>query len=65
MLLPLVGFSDQPEHDWNYLLGAMHLLPMDHALAFAIRAMAAILGAASLAFAVWLLRMMSGGQKTF
>ena len=59
MLLPLVGFSDQPEHDWNYLLGVMHMLPMDHALAFLIRAIATILGAASLTFAVWLLRAMS------
>jgi hypothetical protein len=59
MLLPLVGFSDQPEHDWNYLLGAMHLLPADHALAFLIRLIAALIGAASLTFALWLLRAMS------
>jgi hypothetical protein len=63
MLLPLVGFSDQPEHDWNYLLGAMHVLPLDHALAFLIRAIATILGAASLAFAVWLLRAMSKARS--
>ena len=59
MMLPLVGFSDQPEHDWNYLLGATRMLPLDHALAFLIRAIAAILGAASLTFALWLLRAMA------
>ena len=58
MLLPLVGFSDQPEHDWNYLLGAMHMLPADHALAFLIRVAATLLGVASITFAVWLLRQM-------
>lgn len=56
--LPLVGFSDQPEHDWGYLLGAMHLLPADHFLAFLIRVAATLIGAASLWFAVWLLRIM-------
>lgn len=62
MLLPLVGFSDQPEHDWNYLLGTLHMLPLDHALAFLIRAIATLLGAASLAFAVWLLREIRRGR---
>ncbi len=62
MNLPLVGFSDQPEHDWNYLLGTMHMLPMDHFLAFLIRVVATLMGAASLAFAVWLLRVMSRGR---
>ena len=60
MDLPLVGFTSDPEHDWNYLLGAMHLLPADHALAFLIRVAAFAIGAASLAFAVWLLRVMCG-----
>ncbi|MBV9071284.1 MAG: hypothetical protein JO231_21395, partial [Acidobacteria bacterium] len=54
MDLPLVGFSSDPEHDWHYLLGAMHMLPADHFLAFLIRAAAFIIGTASFAFAVWL-----------
>jgi hypothetical protein len=62
MELPLVGFSDQPEHDWNYLLGAMHMLPADHFFAFLIRVVATLIGAASLTFAVWLLRAMSRGR---
>jgi len=59
MDLPLVGFTSDPEHDWNYLLGTMHLLAADHALAFLIRVVAFVIGAASLAFAIWLLRAMS------
>lgn len=59
MELPLVGFSDDPEHDWNYLLGTLHMLPLDHALAFLIRVFATVAGAASFAFAVWLLKRMA------
>jgi hypothetical protein len=59
MDLPLVGFSSDPEHDWNYLLGATHMLPLDTTFAFLIRAGATVIGAASLAFAVWLLAQMS------
>jgi hypothetical protein len=58
MELPLVGFSDDPEHDWHYLLGAMHMLPLDTTFAFLIRVVAFAAGAASLAFAVWLLNAM-------
>jgi hypothetical protein len=39
--------------------GVQVLVPMDHALAFLIRVIAALIGAASLAFAVWLLREMA------
>jgi hypothetical protein len=59
MDLPLVGFSDDPEHDWHYLLGALHMLPLDTTLAFLIRVLGAIIGAVSLAFAVWLLAKMA------
>jgi len=54
----LVGFSSDPEHDWHYLLGTMHMLPLDTLLAFLIRVAAFAIGAASLAFAVWLLNEM-------
>lgn len=64
MDLPLVGFSDHPEHDWNYLLGTMHLLPADHVLAFLIRVVATAIGAASLTFAVWLLRIMVQSRRS-
>jgi len=58
MELPLVGFSSDPEHDWHYLLGAMHMLPADHFFAFLIRFAAFVIGAASITFAVWLLTLM-------
>jgi hypothetical protein len=58
MDLPLVGFSSDPEHDWHYILGALHMLPLDHFFAFLLRVGALGIGAASLAFAVWLLRRM-------
>ena len=55
MDLPLVGFSDDPEHDWHYLLGAVHMLPLDHLFAFLIRVVAFGAGTASFAFALLLL----------
>jgi hypothetical protein len=58
MDLALVGFSSDPEHDWHYLLGAMHMLPADHFFAFLIRVAAFGIGAASITFAVWLLKLM-------
>jgi hypothetical protein len=58
MDLPLVGFTSDPEHDWHYLLGAMHMLPADHFFAFLIRVAAFAIGAASITFAVWLLNEM-------
>ncbi len=58
--LPLVGFASQEdlEHDWNYILGALHMLPADHFFAFLLRMLSFGVGAASLAFAVWLLTQM-------
>lgn len=58
MDLPLVGFSDDPEHDWHYLLSTLHLLPLDTTFAFLLRVSATLIGGASLAFAVWLLAQM-------
>src|SRR5438874_7925817 len=60
--LPLVGFasSEDLEHDWHYLLGKLHMLPADHVLAFVLKVLAFGAGAASIVFAVWLLRVMMG-----
>jgi hypothetical protein len=58
MDLPLVGFSNDPEHDWHYLLGTLHMLPLDTTFAFLIRVFAFVIGAASLTFAIWLLNEM-------
>jgi hypothetical protein len=59
MELPLVGFTDDPEHDWHYLLGTIGLLNLDTTFAFLIRVVATLTGLASLAFAVWLLMIMA------
>src|SRR5689334_11588496 len=40
--LPLVGFASSEDliHDWHYILGKLHMLPADHALAFVLKVMA-------------------------
>jgi hypothetical protein len=51
MALQLVGFSDDPIHDWHYLLNSMHLLPYDTRLALLVRDLAWATLLASLALA--------------
>ncbi len=63
MQLPLVGLTDDPEHDWHYLLSTLGLLPLDTTFAFLIRVTAALIGAASLGLAVWLLLVMARGRR--
>src|SRR5438552_2300340 len=41
-----------------YLVGTLHMLPLDTTFAFLIRVAAFVIGAASLTFAVWLLNEM-------
>src|SRR5437762_6715257 len=55
--LPLVGFASQEDltHDWHYLLGKMHMLPADHFFAFLLKVAALGAGAASVAFAVFVI----------
>lgn len=64
MELPLVGFADDPEHDWHYLLSTTHLLSLDTTLAFLTRGAATLIGVASLAFAVWLLVTMARSSRS-
>jgi hypothetical protein len=63
--LPLVGFaaSEDLEHDWGYILGALHMLPADHFFAFLLRAAGLIAGVGSCAFAVWLLITMAQSRS--
>ncbi len=63
MELPLVGLTDDPEHDWHYLLSTVGLLPLDTTFAFLIRVAATLIGAASLAFALWLLMAMARSRR--
>jgi len=62
--LPLVGFASQEdlEHDWNYLLGKLHLLNLDHFFGFIVRASGVVIGVASCAFGVWLVLQMINKQ---
>ena len=63
MELPLVGFTDDPEHDWHYLLSTLGLLNFDTTFAFLLRAAATVSGIASLAFAIWLLLIMARSKR--
>jgi hypothetical protein len=63
MELPLVGFSDDPEHDWHYLLSTTHLLQLDTTFGFLIRVAATLSGLASLALACWLLLVMARSRR--
>jgi hypothetical protein len=61
--LPLVGFTDQPEHDWHYLLSTFGLLRFDHTLAGITRVGAFLFWAGSVLFGAWLCwRMAARGQ---
>ncbi len=64
MELPLVGFSDDPEHDWHYLLSATHLLPLDTTFGFLIRVAATLSGVASLWLGCWLLLVMARSRRS-
>jgi hypothetical protein len=59
MDLPLVGFTDDPEHDWHYLLSTLGLLQLDTTFAFLLRVAGTLIGLASFAFAIWLLVQMA------
>jgi hypothetical protein len=63
MDLPLVGFTDDPEHDWHYLLSTTHLLQLDTTFGFLIRVAATLSGVASLALACWLLLIMARTRR--
>ena len=63
MELPLVGFTDDPEHDWHYLLSTTGLLNLDTTFAFLLRVVATLTGVVSLAFAIWLLMQMARNRK--
>jgi hypothetical protein len=52
--LGLVGFSDNPEHDWSTLLTEWHLLNSDHTIAACIRVVATCTWLVAIAFAIFL-----------
>lgn len=52
--LPLVGFSDDPQHDWATLLTRWHLLNYGDHLAWAIRVAAVLFWVGAIALGAWL-----------
>ena len=52
--VPLVGLSENPEHDWHYILSAVGLLPLDRTLGFLTRAFAFAILAGSVTLGAWL-----------
>jgi hypothetical protein len=52
--LDLVGFGEDPQHDWAYLLGRLGALRHDLQLAAVTRGVAVLILLLSLAFGVWL-----------
>ncbi|MEP6574614.1 MAG: hypothetical protein ABJD11_18075 [Gemmatimonadota bacterium] len=57
--LPLLGMGPDPQHDWAFLLGHLHLLQYDTRFASALRLAAAVILMLSLAFGLWLCRQMA------
>jgi hypothetical protein len=62
MALPLVGFSDDPIHDWHYLLDSVHLLAYDTRLALLVRDLAWLKLVASVVLATVVLSQQARGQ---
>lgn len=52
--VPLVGLSENPEHDWHYILSAVGLLPLDRALGFLTRSVAFAVLAGAITLGAWL-----------
>jgi hypothetical protein len=62
--LPLVGFSDDPEHDWNWLLDHFNALPLDTRLAQLIRGVGMVALLVSLWLGFWLCLQMWRSRQT-
>jgi hypothetical protein len=62
--LPLLGLSDEPEHDWAYLLETLGMLELDTALAGLVRLVAIAAWLAALGFGGWLCWVMFETRKS-
>ena len=58
--LDLVGFGEDPQHDWAYILSELHGLPYDTRIAGGMRALAFVVLLVSLGFGAWVLLQMTG-----
>ena len=62
--LPLVSLGGGDViHDWNYLLGSVHLLPYDAEIAGLVRAAAVVALASSVSLGAWLCTVMARARR--
>lgn len=61
--LPLLGLTDEPMHDWHYLLESVGMLKLDTLFAALLRLLAFTTWLASLAFGGWLLWRMHQSRR--
>ena len=53
--IPLVGFSNQPTHDWNFVFSQLGWLPADTIIGNSVRGIGDLIGVIALGFGVWLI----------
>ncbi len=53
--IPLVGFSNQPTHDWNFVFGELGWLQVDTLIGNSVRGLGDFIGVVALLFGLWLL----------
>lgn len=53
--IPLVGFSNQPTHDWNFVFGQLGWLPADTIIGNSVRGIGDLVGVVALGFGIWLI----------
>ncbi len=54
-LIPLVGFSNQPTHDWNFVFGQLGWLQADVIIGNTVRGIGDLVGVVALGFGIWLI----------
>lgn len=54
-LIPLVGFSNQPNHDWHFVFGQLGWLSADTIIGGTVRGLGDLIGAIALGLGIWLI----------
>ncbi len=63
-LMPLIGPSGDPQHDWNFVFGQLGLLDADIAIGTTVKVIGGIVGAVALLLGLLLLIAMAGRSKS-
>jgi hypothetical protein len=58
-----ISGSDTATHDWNFVFGKLHILPLDTFIGGTVRGIGILVGLAGLVFAAWLLIKMADTQS--